>query len=241
MMGGGILKKIVDKYWFKQYVRERLGDGYTIPLLGYWNNIKTLRKDWDNLPEKFVLKSTISSEGANIKIITSKKAINLNVLEKEIKKWLDPKNTMLDSWCCGYYHTHPGILAEEYMENISNQLYDFKVFCFDGNPYCIYAAIEHFNKSNYPIVFYNLNWEKLDVKYGNHETADVPCPKHLQRMIEIAKQLSAGFPFVRVDFFDTNDKLLLAEMTFYPGGGLTPYYPHSFNEELGKMFKLPIA
>lgn len=58
-------------------------------------------------------------------------------------------------------------------------------------------------------------------------------------MIDIAKQLSVGFPFVRVDFFDTDKKLLLAEMTFYPGGGLSPYYPKSFDEKMGSFFNLP--
>ena len=28
------LSKIVDKYEFKQYIKEYLGDGYTIPLIG---------------------------------------------------------------------------------------------------------------------------------------------------------------------------------------------------------------
>ena len=58
-------------------------------------------------------------------------------------------------------------------------------------------------------------------------------------MLEIVKKLSVGFPFVRVDFFDTEEKLYLAEMTFYPGGGLFRYDPESFNKELGDLFILP--
>ena len=237
--GCGNMHEIVDKYHFKQYIEKKIGKGYTIPLLGYWTNIQDLKKDWHKLPEVFCLKSTISSEGNNIKIIHNKSNINISDLAKEIKSWLNPKNTMLDSYCRAYYKTKPGILAEEYMENVKNQLYDFKVFCFDGQPYCIYAAIEHFDKNDYPIVFYDLNWNKLDVKYGIHQTGNVPCPSHLKEMIDIAKQLSVGFPFVRVDFFDTDKKLLLAEMTFYPGGGLSPYYPKSFDEKMGSFFNLP--
>ena len=126
------------------------------------------------------------------------------------------------------------------MENISNQLYDFKVFCFDGKPFCIYVANEHFEKDNYPITFYDLEWNKLDVKYGPHEVGDMPKPKHLDKMLEISKILSKGFPFLRVDFFDTEEKLYVAELTLYPGGGYTKYEPESFNEEMGIMFKLPL-
>lgn len=30
----------------------------------------------------------------------------------------------------------------------------------------------------------------------------------------------------------------MAELTFYPGGGLTQYYPVEFNKLLGDMFEL---
>ena len=63
---------IVDKYLFKNYIKEKLGEGYTIPFLGYWTNIKDLEKDWDKLPEEFCLKSTLSSGGLNIKMIHNK-------------------------------------------------------------------------------------------------------------------------------------------------------------------------
>lgn len=235
------LENIVDKFLFKTYIKDKLGEGFTIPLYGYWKSIEELEKDWKNLPEEFCLKSTISSEGENIKIIHNKTKIDFQELKKELKNWLKPKNTMLDSYCGAYYNTTPGILAEEYMENIKNQLFDYKIFCFNGNPYYVYAATEHFNKNNYPITFYNLSWEKMNIKYGEHETADIPKPKHLKEMIEISKVLSQEFPFIRVDFFDTEDKLWVAELTLYPGGGFTPYYPKTFNESLGNLFKLPTA
>lgn len=68
---------------------------------------------------------------------------------------------------------------------------------------------------------------------------NAPKPKHLKQMIEIATKLSKGFPYIRIDFFDTEEKLWLAEMTLYPGGGLSPYEPKSFNKTLGDMFILP--
>ncbi len=60
----------------------------------------------------------------------------------------------------------------------------------------------------------------------------------VEEMKEIASKLSQDFPFIRVDFFDTPDKLYLAELTFYPGGGLTQYYTVEFNKLMGDMFEL---
>ena len=81
----------------------------------------------------------------------------------------------------------------------------------------------------------------MDVKYGNHTiNPSVPKPYHFEKMMELAKILSKDFPFVRVDFFDTKEKLYLAELTFYPGGGVTPYHPEAFNKELGDRLNIEI-
>lgn len=233
------LLKCVDKYLFKSLIAEKLGSpDYVIPLFGVWEGVNDFRLSWNKLPEKFCLKSTLQSDGNYIKIIEKSKT-NLDDLCNEIKEWFKPKNLLINSFCSAYHKAVPRIIAEEYMESISNQLYDYKIFCFNGNPYCIYAAVEHFQKENYPITFYSLDWEKMDVKYGNHLNTAIPEPKHLKQMVEIAKKLSVGFPFIRVDFFDTPNKLFVAELTFYPGGGFTQYHPTSFNKVLGDMFQLP--
>ena len=237
--GDGHLERIVDKYLFKDYIKEHLGEGYTIPLLGAWTDINQLEKDWNSLPEEFCLKSTLQSDGNCIKFIHNKSSIPFDTIKKELKEWLNPKKTLINSFCKAYYNATPRILAEEYMQNVKDQLFDYKFFCFDGEPYCIYTAVEHFSERGSTITFYDLNWKKMDVQYGNHEVGDLPKPKHFEEMLAISKKLSKGFPFLRVDFFDTKDKLLLAELTLYPGGGNTPYKPNSFNETLGNLFKLP--
>ena len=237
--GDGHLERIVDKYLFKDYIKEHLGEGYTIPLLGAWTDINQLEKDWSSLPEEFCLKSTLQSDGNCIKFIHNKSSIPFDTIKKELKEWLNPKKTLINSFCKAYYNATPRILAEEYMQNVKDQLFDYKFFCFDGEPYCIYTAVEHFSEKGSTITFYDLNWEKMDVQYGNHEVGDLPKPIHYEEMLTISKKLSKGFPFLRVDFFDTKEKLLLAELTLYPGGGNTPYKPNSFNETLGNLFKLP--
>lgn len=234
------LVNIVDKYLFKEYIRERLGEGYTIPLFGVWDSLDELEKAWDSLPQCFVLKSTLQSDGKYIKVIHDKSKCSFSELKQELAAWLDPRNTLINSYCYAYYKATPRILAEEYQENVENQLYDFKVFCFDGKPYYFYVATNHFgDDENYPITFYDLEWNMMDVRYGKHKRQEVEKPAHLQEMLRLAETLSEGFPFVRVDFFDLPDKLYLAELTLYPGGGVTYYYPEEFNREMGRLFHFP--
>lgn len=231
--------RITDKYLFKHYIREIIGDGYTIPVYGAWTNINDLESNWENLPSEFVLKANLQSDGRNIMIIRDKSIVNFKKIKNNLCSWLDKRNTLANSFDCRTYQGTPRILAEAYMSNFEDQLYDYKFFCFNGNIFCIYVAQDHFGKEGSHISFYDLNWKKLDVKYGNHIVGDAPCPKHFKEMVDIAKILSKGFPFIRVDFFDTEDKLYVAELTFNPGGGVTPYYPKSFNKQLGDLFILP--
>lgn len=238
--GDGHLERIVDKYLMKEYIREKLGEGYTVPLIGAWTEIKDLERDWDKLPEEFCLKSTVQSDGKFIEFIHNKIDLSFKKKKREWAKWLLPKNTIINSYDRAYYKCVPRIIAEQYLENIKNQLFDYKVFCFGGQPFCIESAMERFEGGIPIFTFYDLEWNKLNVTSGNHPNDDVPKPVHLAEMLELSKVLSAGFPHIRVDFFDTEEKLYIAELTLYTGGGYSIYNPQSFNEKMGSIFKLPI-
>lgn len=239
------MSKCVDKYDFKNYVHEKIGDGYTAKLIKVWNNPSEVSiKD---IPEKkFVIKSTLQSDGIFILPIDDKERIDIKKIEEEIKsKWFDPRNLLINSFCSAYYSCKPRVIVEEFIEEFANAANDYKLFCFNGEPFCCYVAEDHFKNGEncfvYPITFFDLNWNVMDVKYGNHTiNPSVPKPYHFEKMMELAKILSKDFPFVRVDFFDTKEKLYLAELTFYPGGGVTPYHPEAFNKELGDRLNIEI-
>lgn len=235
------IPKITNKVTFKEYVRDMLGDGYTIPLYWHGTSIYRFRKAWNKLSTPFVIKSNLQSDGRCIIVVKDKNDINIDDLTTQLRTWLKPENTLLNSLAWRFYNSKPEILIEEYKETITNQLYDYKVFCFGGEPYCIYVAQDHFRAENSIMTFYDLEWDKLEVQYGEHEVGNVPKPPHYAQMLDISKKLSKDFPFVRVDFFDTKDKLYVAEMTFDPGGGFVPYHPTSFNKLLGDKYHLPVA
>lgn len=234
------LARCVDKCEFKKYIKEKIGDGYTAKMLREWSSPNEI--DFEGLPEKFVIKSNCQSDGNYIIVVKDKSRINEKEIKREIKKdWFNPRNLLINSYCRAYYDVKPKVLVEEYLEQFENQLNDYKIFCFNGEPKFFYVASEHFdsdgrNGSDYPISFFSLDWKHMDIRYGNHEqNINAAKPKHIEEMIQLSKTLSSGFPFVRVDFFDTDEKLYLAELTFYPGGGWTNYYPQSFDEEMGRM------
>lgn len=63
-------------------------------------------------------------------------------------------------------------------------------------------------------------------------------PPHLEEMFVAAEKLSEIFPFVRVDFYDTKERLIFGELTFTPGGGFDSGRSVELQNELGSLLDL---
>lgn len=82
----------------------------------------------------------------------------------------------------------------------------------------------------------------LDIEYlyPRDVYREVKKPEVLAEMIDIAYKLSEGFPFVRVDLYNTSDnKIIFGELTFFPEGGTASFSPQSWNEKIGGKIVLP--
>lgn len=232
--------QITDKALFKDYIKNKLGEGHTIPMYGVWDNIEDLQKDWNYLPECFVLKSNLQSDGRGIMIIDRKSDITFSKIKNTLSAWLNPWFTLLNSWDYRFYNSRPKILAEKFMQDESGELRDYKFFCFDGTT--PYFRVDYGRKQQHHATFFDENKNELDISvstFTKDSKTNIILPNSIDEMFRIAKLLSKGFPFIRVDFFSCNNIIYLAELTFAPGGGVTPY-PYDFNKKLGELFRLPI-
>lgn len=57
-------------------------------------------------------------------------------------------------------------------------------------------------------------------------------------MIELAKVVSKGIRFLRVDFYETNRYVYFGELTFYPNAGFIPFEENKHAEEIGNVLFL---
>jgi len=229
-----LLTRIVDKYEFKNYIAEQLGDGFTVPLYGAWDNVEQI--DFDKLPNQFVLKSNVQSEGKFIKIVADKKDIDIQKLKEELQNWLIPSNTLITSFCWAYNNVKPKIIAEQYIEQIDKQVYDYKFMCFNGEPRWVLACSDRGQNTVYEN--HDMDWNLIVPSPKSATKATIEQPYNFNKMIEIAKKLSAPFPFVRVDFYEIKDKIYLGEMTFYPNAGYNSYYLE-WDKKFGDFLNLP--
>lgn len=231
------LVRIHDKYLFKGYIEEKLGPGYTAPLYGMWTSVRDLKRDWDSLPDSFCLKSNCSFAGRNLLLIFDRKSEDKKALFRQVRRWLDPMNTAINRSVPVYRDVTPRIMAEKLLPGEDGELKDYKVYCFDGQPYMIGAVADRFsNGEGGAFSYYDLTWARLPVTKKYHPSADVPRPRHLDEMLRLAVRLAEGFPFMRVDLYESEGKVLVGELTPFSGNH---FDQRGFDLELGKRFVLP--
>ena len=231
--------RCVDKAEFKKYIKEELGDGYTVPLYGVWEDENQI--DFSSLPKQFVLKSTVQSDGRHIVVVKDKTLLDLDLLKTVMSSWLLPRNTLCSSYCSAYKNITPRILAEEYIDTLDGgALLDYKFMCFNGKVEMLFVVADR--DKQMCVNFYDLNWNLLPFtrSYPNTKYA-ISKPKNFDLMVELATKLSKPFPFVRVDFYESKGKVYVGELTFYPGGGYETFQPMEWDYKLGEMITLPEA
>lgn len=233
-----LLARCVDKYEFKKYIEEQLGEGYTVPLYGVWEHENHV--DFSQLPDKFVLKSTVQSDGKHIVVIKDKNTVDIDKLKTTMSIWLQPRNTLCASYCCAYKEVKPRIIAEQFIEGFDESLTDYKFMCFNGEAKLLFTVADR--KKKMCVNFYDLDWNLLPFT-RKYPVTNYPLekPKHFDKMLEIANKLAKPFPFVRVDFYEDGDRVYVGELTFYPGGGYEGFDPIEWDYKLGGMLNLPQA
>ncbi len=226
-----------DKFAVKDYVTEKLGEGYIVPTIASWNNPDDI--DWDMLPEKFVMKVNWSS-GYNI-IVKNKSELNKKEATQKIRFWMEPQqNSYYQAFNWGYKNMKPVVYAEEYMEQLDGQLYDYKFYCCNGEVKFLFIATDRHKDGKLTYTFFDPEFNRLPFTYGGRKNAeDIQKPVFFEEMIRCAEVLSKPFPFVRVDFYETGNKIFVGEMTFYSGGGILPFNPPEWDYKLGEYIKLP--
>ena len=67
---------------------------------------------------------------------------------------------------------------------------------------------------------------------------EIKKPDNFDKMKRIAKTLSEGMKFVRIDLYEINRKIYFGEYTFFHGGGFCLFYPIEWEKKLGDWLNL---
>ena len=228
--------KFVDKVKAKEYVASIIGSQHVIPTLYTWDSAKDI--DFNLLPDRFVLKTNHDSGG--VLIVKDKSKINI----KECIAFLEYHMNQ-----CPYARTRETpykyverkILAESYMENAGERdLVDYKFFCFSGE--AKYCQVIKNRSDKETIDFFDRSWQIQDFiglnTKATHSKFSIERPSNYGLMLSIADKLSAGFPFVRVDLYEIEQRVYFGEMTFFPASGFGEFSPECWDENLGRLINI---
>lgn len=231
-----VYSEMVDKYEAKNYVSDRIGKQYIIPTLGVWNSFEEI--DFDLLPDQFVLKCTHDSGG--LIVCKNKSELDLENAKKKISKSL-ARNYYKWGREWPYKNVMPKIIAEQFIHNNSDEdLKDYKFFCFNGKVKCFKIDFDRFN--NHHANYYDTDGNLLN--FGEAVCPPKPdrkleLPNTIKTMEMLAENLSRGFSFLRVDFYDIDGIIYFGELTFYPQAGFGRFIPEEGDNILGSWLNLP--
>ncbi|KAA6347105.1 hypothetical protein EZS27_005398 [termite gut metagenome] len=221
--------QLADKYAVRSFVAEKGLSHILTKLYGHWDKVYQI--NFDELPDQFVLKCNFGC-GMNV-ICFDKGQLDFQEVKSQLNSWMEiTKFAVAEPH---YSKIEKCIIGEELIKDEYFDLpTDYKFMCINGEPHHILVVSEREGHS-YKLYTYSLNWEKLDLLKDIYKhDKNIPKPKNLEKMIDYACILSTEFDFVRVDLYDTGDKVFFGEMTFTPHGGLLRYYTTEALQEIWK-------
>ncbi len=228
-----------DKYKVRDFLIEKgcsdiLNEQYEV-----YNNADDI--DFNTLPNKFVLKCNHGSR-MNI-IVEDVKQLDINETRRTLNKWLKFQYGRGTEW--QYKSITPKILAEKYLEGKDGKMIEYQIFCFNGKPkfFLVRNDLRHSSVDKQAIEYaisYTIDWKRVYMRKGEEQfDFDLPKPANYEKMIDYAKKLSEGFPQVRVDYYEVDNKLVFGELTFSSNGSVQSNYYDEYIKSLGRELILP--
>lgn len=220
--------QLVDKLAVRDYVQKKLGKDLFFPILGVWDRYEDI--DFSALPQQFVLKC--NHDSGSVRIIKDKTAMDHKALRRFYKNKLKrtPYYTTREY---PYKNVKRQIFAEKYMvPEGESDIEDYKFFCFNGEPKIMFVATDRSIDCKFD--FFDMDFNHLNIENIHPQSGrEIEKPKMFEEMKEIARKLSEGIKFVRIDLYEINGKLYFGEFTFFHGGGFWPFKPEEWERRLG--------
>jgi len=231
------LTLFADKFAVRRYVAEKLGGE---------QNLTTLYATVDHpeeigrlsLPNRFIMKPNHLS-GA-VKVVRDLAAIDRAELETLAASWLR-QNLGFDRGEWAYRDIRPRVLFEELLVEFEGRPpSDYRIYCFCGEPRLLSLTRDHLGPDPTGTL-YDPEFRMLPVRHVGTRNRPVAGegepPPNYRDMLEIARKLSAGTDFVRVDLYNLGGRIVFGELTNYPAGGVRKYDPASFDQTLGSYWR----
>jgi hypothetical protein len=226
------LALFADKLTARAYAKARLGGEENLPTLyavvDTAAEIRTLA-----LPDRFVMKPNHMS-GA-FKIVRDARSVQRAELETLADSWLN-RSYGVAPYEWAYQGIRPRVLFEELLELNGELAIDYNVYCFGGEPRFVRVWRGKFGP-DLTVTTYDADFRQIPTWLAPSTCRRVreesDPPPNFERMLEIARKLSEGSDFVRVDLYNVGGRVVFGELTNYPQAGYVRFDPPIWEEIFG--------
>jgi hypothetical protein len=138
-----------------------------------------------------------------------------------------------------YGHVPRRVIVEELLRGERGAIPDdYKLFVFHQECRAIQVDGGRFGDRTQD--FFSPEWDHLELSGGPAwSPTPIEKPALLAEMLDIASVLAADTDFLRVDLYVVDGRIVVGELTSYPAGGDSPFFPESYNSVFGAWWTVP--
>ena len=225
---------IADKFKVREYIKDRIGEEYLIPLFFQTKDPNDIRPE--NLPDvAHIIKCNHDSSGGVV--VKDKSNIDWKKTRKRFKRLLKSNfYTSTREW--QYKNIEPRIVVEKLLTTEDGNLPDdYKIHCFNGKVGFFGVDVDRHLETRGRNL-YDKNWNLLPCNWGRPNGRSLPKPNNLEEMIALAEILAKDFAYLRVDFYSVKGKTYFGELTLHQSSGFRKFWQHECDERFGSMLDL---
>ncbi|MBO0596058.1 hypothetical protein I2485_11880 [Nesterenkonia sp. E16_7] len=191
-----------------------------------WHGTDLDQLDLASLPDHWIIKPNHRSKAVHF----GDRGTTVEELRSVTKGWLRPYDRIaVGEWA--YTQARRELIIEARIGS-GVPLTDFKIFVFHGRVQILHTDHGRFT-DDFEEVFYNRDWEALNITNEAPRGVVAPPPENFRDMVRAAEALGAGYDFMRVDLYNLDGELWFGELTPYPSGGMDPFTPDAVDLQLG--------
>ncbi len=233
-----LVMQCADKYRVREYVKSCGLEHILNPLFKTYHHANEI--NWDELPEKFVLKWNFGC-GGNV-ICPDKSKLDIPATKRDLDRFEKIKFHLIAAEP-QYDFKEKLILCEQFIETEDGHSpVDYKFYCFNGKPAYVLCCIGRGSQKKPDFYFFDRSWQLQRLNHQGKAAPEgftLPKPEGMDELFDYAEKLSKPFPFVRADFYLEKGKAYFGELTFTPGGGFDRGRLPETDLLFGQMVQLP--
>lgn len=233
-----LVMQCADKYRVREYVKNCGCEEILVPLINNYHHANEI--NWEDLPEKFVLKWNFGC-GGNV-VCPDKNKLDIEQTIRDLNKFEKMKFHLIAAEP-QYDFKDKRIVCEQFIETEDGHSpVDYKFYCFNGEAKYVLCCIGRGEQQKPSFYFFDRNWQLQRLnKMGKAapEGFSIPKPEGMDQLFDYAEKLSKPFPFVRADFYLEKGKAYFGELTFTPAGGFDRGRLPETDQLFGNMVHLP--